>query len=214
MIILVLLANPLSLMSLAEEDATVYNACINNLPSSLKGWDLIDAKEDCERKQRISTRRKKAQLERIKSTWEISNYKNKRSCGDWAEIYTKEYPVSGTVEANTELGSYSPDGCESSRLYLECESGSCFVNFYSRPHGFFPGQLNKASIDGKVWSWRGDFPARAVGHEMWKAIKDKSIVGLEFVLWPYKNVRTFKYSVSIPAGLKNKVYQSSLQKPL
>lgn len=198
------------LKSYADDHTEVYNACVNMIPAGTKGYELEYALEDCKTKQEIYDKQTKKKLETLKDSWKISNFK--KSCNDWSKIWSKEYPVSGIVESSTELGAYSPNGCKSSRLYLVCESGNCFVSFNSRPHGFFPGKINKASIDGKVWSWRGD-PSTTLGHQMWKAIKDKSSVGLELVLWPYTDIRPFKYSIAIPKGLKTRVYQASLEKP-
>jgi hypothetical protein len=197
--------------SSAKEDTTVFDACADMIPAGTEGYDLETALVYCEYKQEVFDKRAKKKLDSLKKSWQLSN--NTKMCNDWGKIWLEEYPVRGIVESEVELGAYSQEGCKSSRLYLVCESGSCFVAFNSRPHGFFPGKLNRASIDGKIWSWQGN-PSKAIGHQMWKAIKDKSSVALELVLWPYSNIRPFKYSIAIPKGLKNKVYQASLQKSL
>ena len=126
-----------------------------------------------------------------------------------SDFFTKDYPVSRTRSVIVALrGKIS---CETTMAYLFCIAGSCQVYPSGGKYGFAPGERSKASIDGRYWSWVGDFPA-GIGYQMWKSVKDGSRFAYELSHW-VNDYRTGVNIIFIPRGLKDRVYKMSLFKP-
>ena len=102
--------------------------------------------------------------------------------------------------------------CDDTELVIGCTAGSCWAYASPGEHGFYPGEQNLVSIDGARFSWIGD-PPNHIRHQMWKQIKDGSRFAYELVHWPYKSRVTGVQTISLPKGLKDKIYRLSLIKP-
>ena len=137
-------------------------------------------------------------------------------CTNSASISTKDYPIEGTKAAFANLKylykSDMSDLCMKSKVRLWCYAGSCQLVADSGDYGFYPNKVNRLKVGNKVWTWVGDQP-RSIGHEMWKETVDGVVVAGELVHWPYDSLVTFSQKIFVPAGLKEKVYRRSLEKP-
>ena len=134
-------------------------------------------------------------------------------------IRTKDYPVDGERRVSQWLrylrpGLSSPDRlyCEESNLVIGCRAGRCYGSPSSGEYGFYPGKWNTISIDGRKWGFEGG-PSRQQELEIWKAIKDGSRFAYQLVHWPYESLVTGSETLSLPKGLKDKIYRMSLEKP-
>ena len=124
----------------------------------------------------------------------------------------KDYPVDGERRVSQWLR-YMKDGyCEQSNLLIGCRSGRCYGTPWSGEYGFYPGRWNVISIDGRKWSFR-DGLTRQQHLEIWGAIKDGSRFAYQLIHWPYEKQVTGSQTVSLPTGLKDKIYRESLVKP-
>ena len=138
-------------------------------------------------------------------------------CNNSTSIYTKDYPIEGAKMASARLkylvkNDDLPGLCMDSKVQLWCYAGSCQLVPDSGDFGFYPGKVNRLKVGSKVWTWIGDHPD-SIEHEMWKEAIDGVVVAGELVHWPYESLVTFSQKVFIPAGLKEKVYRRSLEKP-
>jgi hypothetical protein len=108
----------------------------------------------------------------------------------------------------------NPDqiNCERSNLVLGCRAGRCWGASSLGEYGFFPGKWNTISIDGRKWGFEGGL-SRQQQLEVWKAIKDGSRFAYQLVHWPYDELVTGSETLSLPKGLKDKLYRMSLEKP-
>ena len=134
-------------------------------------------------------------------------------------IRTKDYPVDGERRVSQWLrylrpGLLSPDRlyCEESNLVIGCRAGRCYGSPSSGEYGFYPGKWNTISIDGRKWGFEGGL-SRQQQLEIWKAIKDGSSFAYQLVHWPYESLVTGSETLSLPKGLKDKIYRMSLEKP-
>ena len=100
--------------------------------------------------------------------------------------------------------------CTRSQLNLFCMKGFCIVSMRSGDYGYHPGERSTVLIDGQRFTWIGDMPD-AIGHQMWKALRDGSVVKSALSLWPseYTNHKDVVQGVQ---ELKNRTYKLSLGK--
>ena len=138
-------------------------------------------------------------------------------CNAASSVYTKDFPIEGTKAAYARLkylrkSNGYPDSCMDSKVKLWCYAGSCQLVPDGGDYGFYPNKVNRLKVGIKVWTWIGDHPD-SIGHEMWKQTVDGVVVAGELVHWPYDSLVTFSQKIFVPAGLKEKVYRRSLEKP-
>lgn len=124
----------------------------------------------------------------------------------------KDYPVDGERRVSQWLRYLEGSYCERSNLIIGCRSGSCYGAPWSGEYGFYPGKWNVISIDGRKWNFR-DGLTRQQQIEIWSAIKDGSRFAYQLIHFPYESQVTGSQTISLPAGLKDKIYRMSLIKP-
>ena len=157
-----------------------------------------------------------------KQITECSNHIRKRLCStiNPTLLRVKSYPVDGEKRVlqwlrHLDPGSLNPDElfCEESNLVIGCRAGRCWGSPSSGEYGFYPGKWSTISIDGRRWSFGSDGPTRQQELEIWKSIKDGSRFAYHLIHWPYENQVTGLETISLPKGLKDKIYRMSLEKP-
>lgn len=128
-----------------------------------------------------------------------------------------EYPVENTVSILVTPNIIKKDGLgnwvcrQASIARLWCNAGSCQVFPSGGEYGFAPGELSRASIDGRKWSWTGDHPDW-IGYQMWKALKNGSRFAYQLSWW-VDDYAVGVETLVIPPGLKEATYRASLKKP-
>ena len=149
------------------------------------------------------------------------NYLTKKKCArlNTYFIETKNYPVDGEKRVLQWLRHLDPGNsypkkmyCEKSKLVIGCRGGRCWGVPSSGEYGFYPGKWNTISIDGRKWGFEGNL-SRQQELEIWNAIKDGSRFAYQLVHWPYDSSVTGSQTLSLPKGLKDKLYRMSLEKP-
>ena len=133
---------------------------------------------------------------------------------DWA-VRSEFKPVSKTVVAyarTKKINNIIDDiaTCEESSVLLLCESGDCGVVLPEGEYGYFPTMTNKASIDGRIWIWKGELPWW-ISKQMWSALKNRSQVSWELVHWPYDSLVTGSQETNGNTTAKNLVYSESVK---
>ena len=98
--------------------------------------------------------------------------------------------------------------CTKSSIWLTCNSGDCWLSPDSGEYGYHPGETSRVVIDGRQFSWVGDMPT-AVGRQMWKAVKERSVVKTSIAQWPGRLTNTREVLNGVQE-LKNEVYTLSL----
>jgi len=93
-------------------------------------------------------------------------------------------------------------------LNLFCMKGFSIVSMRSGDYDYHPGERSTVLIDGQRFTWIGDMPD-AIGHQIWKALRDGSVVKSALSLWPsdYTNHKDVVQGVQ---ELKNRTYKLSL----
>ena len=139
---------------------------------------------------------------------------SKKKCNTIREdlFKIKDYPVDEERRVNQWLRFMDGSYCEESNLLIGCRAGRCYGVPWSGEYGFYPGKWNVISIDGRKWSFRDDL-TRQQELEIWRAIKDGSKFAYQLIHWPYEKQVTGSQIISLPAGLKDKIYRMSLIKP-
>ena len=89
---------------------------------------------------------------------------------------------------------------------LTCNSGPGCQD--SGKYGYHPGETSSVVIDGRHFSWVGDMPT-AVGRQMWKTVKDGSVIKASIAQWPGRITNT-REVVNGVQELKNEVYTLSV----
>ena len=139
-----------------------------------------------------------------------------KACSVPNQLISQHYPVKGKTLAFVKLRAIAKAGkwtkCVDSRISLSCLGGSCKIVPSDGDYGFYPGRTNRVRIGAQVWSWAGDLPAW-IGREMWPKVINGTVVAGELVHWPYDEVVPFNQKLSIPSGLKDRVYRKSLENP-
>ena len=98
--------------------------------------------------------------------------------------------------------------CKKSSVWLTCNSGDCWLSPDSGKYGYHPGETSRVVIDGRHFSWVGDMPT-AVGRQMWKTVKDGSVIKASIAQWPGRITNT-REVVNGVQELKNEVYTLSV----
>lgn len=132
---------------------------------------------------------------------------------DKQDLSIKNYPIDEERRVTTWLNRlFDNQYCFPTKLLIGCRAGRCWGVSSSGEYGFYPGKINVISIDGRKWSFI-DYLSRQQELEIWQSIKDGSRYAYQLVHWPYESQVTGSQILSVPKGLKDKVYRMSLVKP-